>query len=221
MEGQSAQVKELQNALKLAKAEIDHKEEEYKSSLELLQSKFDSAIQSKEPVKMAKPASPELVDDQESAELREELEFVKESLLNYKEELKAMKDDHEELQFSNQALQMKVSELKQSLVDKEEELESYRSAQEENMKTVDTSLDQSLQSNFDAKGNSLFSEVKIAVRPKMSSKTVPIFFKVEDRRHFVEEQLKKCKEKIQGLHVIVEQQKAECSRLRMQNIHLR
>ena len=205
LEGSAKHTKELQRTLDLLNAEMAKKEEEHTAAIEALKLEAYERLAASVPLP-GSPGNTSMMDPEALAELRDEVELLRDQVVHYKEENGRIKAEFEEMEFSTHSLRLQISELQKSISEKDDELVSYRSAMQEaqeemKMMSLETD-DDDLQIDVAPKGNSLFSEV-------------------EDRRHIAEEKLKKCQAKYEGAKVMLEKRNSEMSKLRMQNIHLR
>merc|ERR1712141_150214 len=152
------------------------------------------------------PNSPNVsvLDPEAVAVLQEEAEFLREQIKTSRDEILELKNQNEEFEFATQSLRMEVSELKQHIEEKDDELSSYRESAMQANKELKLKLDienELPEADVAAKGNSLFSEV-------------------EDRRHLAEEKLKRCEVRMEKYKIMYDQKASELHKLRMQNIHL-
>ena len=144
------------------------------------------------------------LDPEAVAVLQEEAEFLREQIKTSRDEILELKNQNEEFEFATQSLRMEVSELKQHIEEKDDELSSYRESAMQANEELKLKLDienELPEADVAPKGNSLFSEV-------------------EDRRHLAEEKLKRCEIKLEKYKISYDQKVSEMHKLRMQNIHL-
>jgi len=122
-----------------------------------------------------------------------------------KEENSRLKAENDEMNHLSHSHRLEITELKNSMEEKEDELASYRESlrqANEEIKVLNLEVDDEEPAvDVAPKGNSLFSEV-------------------EDRRHIAEEKLKKVQSKSQEFKALYERKALELNKLRMQNVHL-
>ena len=90
------------------------------------------------------------LDPEAVAVLQEEAEFLREQIKTSRDEILELKNQNEEFEFATQSLRMEVSELKQHIEEKDDELSSYRESAMQANEELKLKLDiENRQLNFD------------------------------------------------------------------------
>jgi chromosome segregation ATPase len=110
------------------KATFARKEEDFQETIESYKAKLFQADE-KLAANVPLPDSPNVsstFDPEAFIELRDEVDLLKDQVDRFREDNSRLKAENEESSFSTHSLRLQISELKESLEDKEGELASYR-----------------------------------------------------------------------------------------------
>ena len=206
LENAASGSKELQKIINTLKDEHEKKEEE----LEFLLSDYKSRLSIAEEQLASSTPLPEspnvsLIDPSIFSDLRTEVEMQREHIAHLKEENSRVKAENDEMSHLSHSLRLEITELKNTLEEKDDELSSYRESMRqanEEIKMLNLEMDD--------------DDPKVDVAPKGNS----LFSEVEDRRHIAEDKLKKVQTKLEEFKALHERKALELNKLRMQNVHL-
>ena len=126
-ENSSKSVQNLHKELEDAKIGFEKKEEDYIATIRESKTNLEEVtkkLAEKESAALLLPNSPNVsvLDPEAVAELQEELEFLREQIKRSKDENLELKNENEEFEFTTQSLRLEVSELKQHIEEKDDEL---------------------------------------------------------------------------------------------------
>ena len=117
----------MHKELEDAKIGFEKKEEDYIATIKESKTNLEEVtkkLAEKESAALLLPNSPNVsvLDPEAVAELQEELEFLREQIKRSKDENLELKNENEEFEFTTQSLRLEISELKQHIEEKDDEL---------------------------------------------------------------------------------------------------
>ena len=125
-ENSSKSVQNLHKELEDAKIGFEKKEEDYIATIRESKTNLEEVTKklAEKESALLLPNSPNVsvLDPEAVAELQEELEFLREQIKRSKDENLELKNENEEFEFTTQSLRLEVSELKQHIEEKDDEL---------------------------------------------------------------------------------------------------
>ena len=128
-ENSSKSVQNLHKELEDAKIGFEKKEEDYIATIRESKTNLEEVTKklAEKESALLLPNSPNVsvLDPEAVAELQEELEFLREQIKRSKDENLELKNENEEFEFTTQSLRLEVSELKQHIEEKDDELSRY------------------------------------------------------------------------------------------------